>query len=267
MRHAVLNALLSEIALARLDHLIAEAKRTPDIQSELLLEHLQSARICLLGAMPEEYDFNLVAAKQLGVTLTDAGLQSVVAQEVEALMDQIRPARSQIELIPSNPHHDLKVIEYDDKSDLYRFFHGSATTLGVFYPTHYIFASFPSLENAKNAATALQTVGYRELVAASAAETFQFMNEIRSDVGVWGAFMASISRFLGTEEVFADIDLAEAQKGAGFLAVYCPREEQAARIRDLVMPFEPLAMQLYLPAGIQSFLAGKSPGPQGNHPR
>jgi len=78
--------------------------------------------------------------------------------------------------------------------------------------------------------------------------------------------MASISRFFGTEEVFADIDLAKAEKGAGFLAVYCPREEHAERIRDLVAPFDPLAMQLYLPGGIRSLLAGKSPGPQGNHP-
>ena len=67
---------------------------------------------------------------------------------------------------------------------LYRFFHGSATTLGVFYPTHYIFASFPSFENAKKAGMALQAAGYRELVAASAAETFRFMNEIRADVGL-----------------------------------------------------------------------------------
>ena len=73
-------------------------------------------------------------------------------------------------------------------------------------------------------------------------------------------------RFFGTEEVFADIDLAKAEKGAGFLAISCPQEAQAERIRDLVAPFEPLAMQLYLPGGIHSLLAGNSPGPQGDHP-
>jgi len=41
----------------------------------------------------------------------------------------------------------------------------------------------------------------------------------------------------------------------------------ADRIRDLVMPFEPLAMQLYLPGGIRSLVAGRSPGPQGTHPQ
>jgi hypothetical protein len=267
MRRAALNGSLREIALARLDRLIAEVKHFPAGQSDLLLEHLQSARIYLLGAMPHEYEFSLLAAKQTGVTLTDAALRSHVAQELGVLLDQMPTAEAQTRLMPSNPPRDAQAIEEGNKSELYRFFHGAATKLGVFYPTHYIFASFPSFENARNAARALQAIGHRESVAASAAETFRFINEIRSDTGVWGALMASLSRFFGTEEVFADIDLAEAEKGSGFLAVYCPQEEQAVRIRDLVLPFEPLAMQLYLRDGIQSLLAGKSPGPQGNHLR
>ena len=97
-------------------------------------------------------------------------------------------------------------------------------------------------------------------------ETLRFMNEIRGDVGLWGVMMASISRFFGTEEVFADKDLAETRIGAGFLAIYCPRQDEADRIRDLVVPFNPVTMQLYLPSGIQTLIAGKSPGPHGVHP-
>ena len=77
--------------------------------------------------------------------------------------------------------------------------------------------------------------------------------------------MTTLSRFFGTEEVFADIDVAKSQGGAGVLIVYCPKEEEAERVRDLFEPFGPLSMQLYLPGGIRSLWAGKSPGPQGNH--
>src|SRR5436189_4361932 len=61
----------------------------------------------------------------------------------------------------------------------------SPTTFGVFYPTHDVFASFPSFENAGNAAKTLQAAGYVESVATSATETVRFMNEIRakSDCG------------------------------------------------------------------------------------
>ena len=72
--------------------------------------------------------------------------------------------------------------------------------------------------------------------------------------------MANFSRFLGTEDVFADINLAESREGAAFLAVYCPKEEEAERIRNLLEPLEPLSMQLYLSDGVRSLWAGKSPG-------
>lgn len=51
------------------------------------------------------------------------------------------------------------------------------------------------------------------------------------------------------------MDIRGSQEGAGFLAVYCPRETEAERIRDLLEPFEPLSMQLYLPSGIRTLSA------------
>ena len=262
---AVLTSPLNAAALARLDSLIAAVGHAPDGEETLLFEHLKSARACLLGAMPDEYEFSLASAKQMAVELTDPSLQEVVRKGVVGLLDGLSASRISLTIVPPRPGRDGKTVD-ETKSVLYRFFHGSATTLGVFYPTRYIFASFTSFENAKKAAIALQAAGYRELVVASAAETFRFTNEIRADVGLWGGLMASISRFFGTEEVFADIDLDKAGQGAGFLALYCPREEYAKQIRDVAAPFQPLAMQLYLSSGIQSLIAGESPGPQGNHP-
>jgi len=263
MGHAAPTASLTQVALARLDHLIDEVKHAQGTQTDLLLEHLQGARIYLLGAMPEEYEFSLLEARRLAPQATNFAVQKAIEQDVGVLLEQMPPALPQ----PQTPvrRTERKTLDDAGKSELYRFFKGSATTLGVFYPTHYIFASFPSLQNAQSAAKALEAAGFPETIAASAAETFTFMNEIRSEVGLWGALMSSISRFFGTEEVFVDIDRAKMEDGAAFLAVYCRREEHAERIRDLVMPFEPLAMQLYLPGGIRSLIAGKSPGPQGNH--
>ena len=270
MSHTVPSAPLTDAALIRLDHLIAEVRDSQDGNAELLLEHLQSARTSLLGAMPDEYEFSLVTAMDLAHQATNAALRKSIREEVKVLLDQLPAARPQTPPITSRltsrPGRDSQTLEETGKSELYRFFRGRATTLGVFYPTHYIFASFASLENARNAAKALRAAGCTEVVATSGAETFRFMAEIRSEAGLWGALMASISRFFGTEEVFADIDLAKLEQGAAFLAVYCPREEQADLIRDAVVPFEPLAMQLYLPGGIRSLVAGTSPGPQGNHP-
>jgi hypothetical protein len=266
MGQTALSTSLTEAALARLDHLMAEVRHSHDGQTDLLLEHLQSARTYLLGAMPDEYEFSLVTARQLASQVTEAALQNAITQEADVLLDQMRSAPPPPQPATPARRNEPKRAEEAGKSELYRFFHGSPTALGVFYPTHYVFASFPSLQNAKSAGKTLQAAGYSETVATSAAETYRFMNEVQADVGLWGALMASISRFFGTEEVFADIDLAKVNEGAAFLATYCPEEQQAERIRDLVLPFEPMAMQLYLPGGIQSLVAGNSPGPQGNHP-
>jgi len=265
MGHAAPTASLTQVALARLDHLIEEVKHAQGAQIDLLLEHLQGARIYLLGAMPDEYEFSLQEARRLAPQANFA-VQKAIEQDVEVLLEQMPPAVPQPQSAPVRST-EPRTLNDAGKSELYRFFKGSATTLGVFYPTYYIFASFPSLQHAQNAAKILEAAGFRETIAASAAETFAFMNEIRSEVGLWGALMSSISRFFGTEEVFVEIDLAKIDAGAAFLAVYCRREEQAERISDLVMPFEPIAMQLYLPGGIRSLIAGKSPGPQGNHSR
>jgi hypothetical protein len=216
--------------------------------------------------MPDEYEFSLVAAKNVAAALINISLRDTVAQELSVLLDHVPAAQPRHGGTSADPLGASQSAEQIDKSELYRFFHGAPTALGVFYPTHFIFASFPSLQDAKNAAHALQEAGYGRVVATSGAETLRFMNEIRDDEGLWGAMMASISRFFGTEEVFADKDLAEAKIGAGFLAVYCPRQEEADHIRDLVGPFDPLTMQLYLSDGIQTLIAGKSPGPQGSHP-
>jgi hypothetical protein len=251
--------------LARLDRLISQVATLPESQSDLLLEHLRSARTYLLGAMPEEYGFSLRSARETAtIGLADASVQRSVTKDLAGLLDGAHARTGSERGLPAPHRRNPSAIDHT-KSELRQFFHGTETTLGVFYPKHYIFAAFPSLQRAKTAALALKSAGYSDVLAASAEETSRFFDELRSAAGIWGALMASVSRFFGTEEVFADIDAREAQKGAGFLAVYSPKEAQAEQILDLVAPFDPLVMQLYLPGGIRSLCAGKFPGPQGYH--
>ena len=258
MLHSTLSGPQKEEALATLDHLMANVAQFHDDPSNLLREHLQSARVYLLGGMPEEYGFSLATAKETAAELTDATEQGLVSREVDALLHEAEEAGT-----PSQARHRRRqrphavTTKEATRSELYRFFHGSGTTLGVFYPTHYIFAAFPSYQAARNAADRLEELGFDqdEVAAVTSAETLRFFNEVRADVGLLGELMSRISRFFGTEEVFADMDIRRSHEGAGFLAVYCPRETEAERIRDLLEPFEPLSMQLYLPGSFQSLCA------------
>jgi hypothetical protein len=136
------------------------------------------------------------------------------------------------------------------------FFKESDSNLGVFYPKHYIIATFTTFDKTKQAAQALRTAGFseEEVLAIPAGELLKFFEEFRAHTGLWTGVMTMLSRAFGTEQIFADDDVESARAGAGFLAVYSPEEPEAARVRKLLTPFEPRAMQWYKSGGIQSLI-------------
>jgi hypothetical protein len=136
---------------------------------------------------------------------------------------------------------------------LTNFFKESDSTLGVFYPKHYIIATFPTYAAAQLAAQALRGAGFGEddMVAIPGAEILQFFEEFRANSSLWAGVMSVLSRAFGTEQAFVDADVQRAQAGAGFLAVYSPEEAQASRIRALLEPFKPKAMHWYLAGGVE----------------
>jgi hypothetical protein len=136
------------------------------------------------------------------------------------------------------------------------FFKESDSSLGVFYPKHYIIATFPTFEAAKQAGHALRCIGFAEdeILAIPGAEVLQFFEEFRANCGLWAGVMTVLSRAFGTEQTFADVDVQRAQAGAGFLAIYSPNEAQVFRIRTLVEPFEPKAMHWYFSGGVESLI-------------
>jgi hypothetical protein len=141
-------------------------------------------------------------------------------------------------------------------NELSTLFKGSETWLGVFYPKQHIIATFPSLENAISARYILRTAGFRsdEVRAISGEEMLQFLRDLRVRTGLVGDLMTAFSRLIGTEAIFFDRDVWEARHGAGFLAVPCLAEQEADRIRELLAPFDPSAMQWYRVGSVWSLV-------------
>ncbi|HTB12908.1 MAG TPA: hypothetical protein VK752_15105 [Bryobacteraceae bacterium] len=139
---------------------------------------------------------------------------------------------------------------------LANFFKESDSKLGVFYPKHYVIATFPSFEKTEQAALELRKAGFSqgEIRAIRGSEILRFFEEFQANAGVGSGVMTTLSRAFGTEQIFADDDVEKARTGAGFLAVRSPEEAVANRIRAILEPFEPCAMHWYEAGGVQSLI-------------
>jgi hypothetical protein len=133
---------------------------------------------------------------------------------------------------------------------------GSETSLGVFYPKHYIIATFRSFEISESAQRALRAVGVHgeEISAVSGVEMLKFFCDLRVRTGLLGVMMTGLSRLIGAEANFVDRNICEAQHGAGFLAVHCPSQKEADFISRRLKPLRPVSMQWYCIGGVQSLV-------------
>ena len=139
-------------------------------------------------------------------------------------------------------------------SVLSKFFKESDTTLGVFNPNHYVIAVLPNLEAAKQVQTGLREAGFRQdnVIAVGGRE---FIELTKEETGPGGLLMQALSRFIGTEQIYADRDLHHARHGAGFVAVYCPTEPAKDRAWAIIGPAAPLDARYYSSGGVEH-LAG-----------
>ena len=69
--------------------------------------------------------------------------------------------------------------------------------------------------------------------------------------------MMELSRFLHTEAVYTDRDLARARRGAAVLAIQCPDERTKNAAWNAIAPTDPLAARYYAISGIEH-LAGET---------
>ncbi len=141
-------------------------------------------------------------------------------------------------------------------SQLASFFKGSDTRLGVFYPEHYIVATFSSLGRATEAGMKLRGAGFSpdEVIAVSGQDFVDLMKEETTALGV---VMTEVSRFLDTEANYSDRDVKDAVHGAGILAVYCPDEHSKRAAWNLIAPAAPIRARYYALSGVEH-LAGES---------
>jgi len=87
MNHATLSPAKRETNITQLDQMIAALE--PLREPNPLLEHLHSARVYLLGAMPDEYLLSIESAKQVLDVLPDGNLRSSVDNTLSSLINEM----------------------------------------------------------------------------------------------------------------------------------------------------------------------------------
>jgi hypothetical protein len=256
MPHTTLSFTDREIDRKRLDDMIAVLERSA--QCDLLIEHLHSARVYLLSAMPEEFVVALELAKTALNTVRDRSLRRAMSADLANLLDEM----SLHEILPVGElrHHAHSRIHKPappgGASTLRKFFTVSDTSFGIFYPKRLIVASLPSFDSAKGAERALLDAGFTpdEVIASAGVEMLQFFEDLRRRAGLWGGLMEALSLALGTEATFVVQDSEEARAGAAFLAIFDPREAETEHICRLVAPWRPISMRRYATGSIETFI-------------
>lgn len=79
------NPTANDGTIHTLDSLMAEVEHSNDDQKDLLLEHLNAAKMYLIGSMPTEYQYSLHSAKEVADELADSALQKRVKEQIDGL--------------------------------------------------------------------------------------------------------------------------------------------------------------------------------------
>ena len=135
-------------------------------------------------------------------------------------------------------------------------FKESNTSLGIFYPKHYVVAALRDTETLKEAERKVFGTGRSgdKVIVLSANEVLDFFDGLREETGTKGSVMRGVSRAMGDDVVFADADIERAKHGAGLIMIHSEFETEAKEIRDLLLPLEPLSMRWYEASGILSLV-------------
>jgi hypothetical protein len=120
-----------------------------------------------------------------------------------------------------------------------------------------IVAAYPKLEDAERVVGALKNAGWADddVIAVSGEEVVRYQEDHLIRHGLWGLLMAQLSRFIDTEQPYADADLA-AKRGAAFIAVHCHTEAIKADAWKILVATNPIVARFYHVGGVE-LLTGK----------
>lgn len=136
------------------------------------------------------------------------------------------------------------------------FFKKSDTSLGVFYPLHYIIAGYASIENAGTAEAAFRKAGVAaEDVRAVTGDFVARQLETRPDKNVMEKIGAELVKFVGTETGYVKEDKNHAQDGGAFLFIYAPEDDDVSRAKALFVQYAPAYARRYLRIAIEQIVA------------
>lgn len=135
------------------------------------------------------------------------------------------------------------------------FFKEGDTSYGVFYPEHYTVAGFKDRAAADAAVEAAVSAGFAaEDVRAVDGDFMANQLESQKDASVMDRAKAKIAEMMGTETKFIDLDLEHARRGASFVFVYTPEEEDGPKVEALLRQQDALYARRYLPMAIERLI-------------
>lgn len=135
------------------------------------------------------------------------------------------------------------------------FFKKSETSMGVFYPLHYIVAGYDKLDDACAAEKAFRESGVAaEDVRAASGEFVAAQLESRGDRNVMDKLNNELVKIFGTEQGYVTEDKQHAGDGGAFLFVYAPGDEDAANARSVFGKNPPVFARRYLRIAIEQIV-------------
>lgn len=135
------------------------------------------------------------------------------------------------------------------------FFKESDTSLGVFYPLHYVLAAFDNEARAQEACSAFMDSGYAEEDVTSVTGSFL----VRQLEGTKGSNLdervgQSIINGAGTKFGYIQDDRKTANRGGAFLFVYAPDEKTTADITGRLKRMHPIYARRYNKLGVHRLI-------------
>jgi hypothetical protein len=135
------------------------------------------------------------------------------------------------------------------------FFKKSETSMGVFYPLHYIIAGYDSMDQAEAAEAAFRESGVAaEDVRAAPGEFVAAQLESRSDRNAMDKLNNELVKIFGTEKGYTTEDKQHADDGGAFLFVYAPNDEDAANAKKMFAKTPPVFARRYLRIAIEQIV-------------